>query len=71
MPKETIQRANIIGDAELDVRWSPGTHVQIRSDREVDGVQHEVWSDVLNRAQLNHLIRVLRKARDQVHGRDE
>ncbi|WP_280465797.1 hypothetical protein [Nocardia brasiliensis] len=71
MPKESIQRASVIGDASFDVHWFPGAHVQIRSEREVAGVKHEVWSDTFTRQQLNHLIRVLRRARDQVHGKDE
>ena len=31
----------------------------------------ELWTDVLDRSQINTLIRVLRRARDQAYGRDE
>jgi hypothetical protein len=31
----------------------------------------EVWTEVLSRAEINKLIRVLRRARDQAYGRDE
>lgn len=74
-------------DPELAVSWSnleASEHVQVYLDTPVtylrslaDHVGDEarqrskVWSVGLSRAEVNHLIRVLRRARNQVFGVDE
>lgn len=33
--------------------------------------EEPIWTDELSRSEINNFIRVLRRARDQAHGRDE
>ncbi len=78
MPKETIQ----YGETETSVRWGKGSYVQLHVHREPyevcddDGkgcsfTGVDTYSEPLTRDEVNALIRALRRARDQVYGRDE
>ena len=53
--------------AESDCGAMPDTP---ESDGAIDE-ESVVWTDVLTRAEINKMIRVLRRARDQVFGADE
>jgi len=64
----------------LDVSWSrePTGWVQIGIDAPTDflaGIIRDgatsVWTDVLDRREINHMIRTLRRARDAAYGSDE
>ena len=77
MPRETIYAYGNVGNDPADttvisVGWGRGSYVQVGVGRghEADLVP-TAWTEALTRDQINNLIRVLRKARDQVHGRDE
>lgn len=74
MPKETIYPGSPDprGTTKITVGWGRNSYAQIGIQRESLGAtESAAWSDNLSRADINDLIRVLRKARDQVHGRDE
>lgn len=71
-------------DASLHVSWHPDSHVQIAVEMDVsyaqlavdtptdgEAARTEVFVPPLSRGELNKLIRVLRRARDQAFGADE
>lgn len=70
MPRETI-RYKTLDNPESDylgVTWSSGgANVNINISRDAANL----YCDPLSRAEINKLIRVLRRARDQSFGRDE
>jgi hypothetical protein len=78
-PATVVQPA----DPALHVNWSTAGHVQVAFEadpsylkialdapNEADG-RTSMYSPVLERGEINKLIRVLRRARDQAYGRDE
>ena len=81
MPKEIIYPRHQ-GDSENPAPWAEvgwnkdAGYVQIVT-KSADGIELEPtpegngWYVDLNRQQINELIRVLRRARDQAYGRDE
>lgn len=79
MPREVIHQDGIeIGGSNstpysVEVGWARGTHVQIATTdmtKEVFQPERGWWVD-LDRAMINKLIKVLRRARDQAFGADE
>lgn len=77
MPREVISNPN--GPFHVGVGWHRGDSLQVgivtdepsfTIDGEGDEKFKSVWSD-MNRHQVNDLIRLLRRARDQTFGRDE
>lgn len=71
-------------DPALHVSWHPDSHVQIAVEMDLSYAQMaiesptngeaertEVFVPPLTRNELNKLIRVLRRARDQAYGADE
>lgn len=75
MPKETIEGTYSFGDNPLGVEvcWGRDTSVQIATvDRNAKQYTAERgWFVSVDRGGINHLIRTLRKARDQAYGADE
>lgn len=77
MPKEVIHpsvprsEGEPIGD--VAVHWDRDTQVQVSVTRHEggDAPKWSIHSEPLTRVQINDLIRVLRRARDQAYGRDE
>ncbi|WP_280389820.1 hypothetical protein [Nocardia wallacei] len=72
MPRETVHQ--VVSDGvktSLDVHWGRDTFVQLGVARDEGKQGSSLWSESLTRDQINHLIRVLRRARDQAYGRDE
>jgi len=77
MPKETIHTSKFPGDVSIQIPVGRGVHGPFVSIGVIDG-EHEGQGDPryglyaeLNRDQINTLIRVLRKAREKMFGRDE
>lgn len=74
MPRETIQTDGLTErPVAVEVSWGRATHVQlatVRPDGSEESGKEGVYSD-LTREQINKLIRLLRKARDQAFGADE
>lgn len=75
MPKEVIHPSTPLPEGQdvymtAEVGWQPDCWVQLRMavDRKNTG---DVYAADLDRQQINKLIRVLRRARDQAYGRDE
>lgn len=61
---------NRAGWVQISLASDPGYFEQMIADvGEGDG-EAAAYSDVLDRVQINHLIRALRKARDQAYGAD-
>lgn len=78
MPKEVVYGNGNTGlISHVAVGWGRDTNVQIgvvngpQSEIAIDGVVADpgLWMD-LNRAQINRLIRSLRRARDAAYGAD-
>lgn len=79
----TEQSTTTYTDPAVHVNWHAagtdrGGHVQVslECDRSYyeqfpDEVRGERYSPVLSRSEVNKLIRILRRARDQAYGRDE
>lgn len=79
--------AQVLNDPILNVTWSVNGdigagHVQLSLDMDARFIKHiadgldangrnPVFTPALSRQEINKLIRVLRVARDKVHGRDE
>jgi hypothetical protein len=77
----------LYGGERLSIHWGPNgiigeSNVQLAIGLESDLVKARAatydtetlvsfFTPALSRSEINHLIRSLRKARDQVHGRDE
>jgi hypothetical protein len=58
----------------IDVQWGrekPNINIGTTQDDPNAREDLGVFIDLVDRGQVNHLIRVLRKARDQAFGRDE
>lgn len=79
MPKEAIHPSTPQRDDEplrmAEVGWHANGWVQLGIKTEIRESGESVTGDVvatdLDRQQINNLIRVLRRARDQAYGRDE
>lgn len=62
---------NGVGIVQIAVEADPNyLRMAVDSPNELDG-RTSVYTPVLERAELNKLIRVLKRARDQAYGRDE
>ena len=78
MPHELIKRTDDGREIEtLDVRWGNlGVLVGTTSRNSLEGASRGLASDIvgtgllLDRDEINNLIRVLRKARDRTYGQD-
>lgn len=70
MPKELIHSKD--EDNYINVGWSRDTYVQIGTvNPNPELAEATGWFLTIDRAAINHLIRTLRKARDQAYGVDE
>ena len=81
MPKETIAScySNFSNEEKfeapfyLQIIWGRENGVQVATtnpDAPIGSIENGLYVD-LGRAEINHAIRVLRRARDQAFGRDE
>lgn len=78
MPREHVAGDGLTSDNDewrVTVGWNRDGHVQVATETiPAEGTTTSVgngkWVD-LDRARINALIRLLRKARDQAFGRDE
>lgn len=77
MPRETIYANEYNETGKVEVQWAKEMYVQIgvaHLPPPVDPVEEAIeWNGqylTLNRAEINRLIRTLRKARDQAFGAD-
>lgn len=73
MPKEIIRPFNDEFPHAVEIGWGINTYVQIGS---IDTTKERYSPDAgfyvdLDRVNINKLIKVLRRARDQAYGRDE
>lgn len=74
MPKETIRAGD--SSVAIEVQWGRRTFVQLGSINQAaadenPGSEESGWFVDIDRATVNKLIRVLRRARDQAYGADE
>ena len=77
MPRETIYPNEYNEDVKVEVQWVKDQYVQVGvaflpppSDPTVKSVEWDGKYTTLDRAEVNRLIRILRKARDQAFGAD-
>lgn len=75
MPREYVnipsEPAEHVPDSTVTVGWNKAAPwMQIAVSQFVDGQEVQAWTHPMTRAQANALIRLLRKARDDAHGRD-
>jgi len=72
MPREMVEASS--GPGAVLVGWHPaptgGVQVAVKDDRNSTDGHAELFVD-LDRADINRLIKLLRKARDSAYGRDE
>lgn len=73
MPRESIGSSLVEGRLTVTVGWGTNAYVQIATvsqELELNDPNRGWWVDV-SRDEINRLIKVLRKARDQAYGADE
>jgi hypothetical protein len=64
-----------VGDGSVQVSIDLPREIWLKTARELektpDQIKQAVFTDAMSRSEINHMIRVLRRARDQAHGKDE